>query len=87
MSPFRWTPQEGRLPREGVGGLGKPYLSPLIAKEPQWFLTPLSFPQTGRDKDRERVRLLREQARLDSKYLNGVLARHKLEEKWNQWTA
>ncbi len=43
--------------------------------------------QTGRDKDRERVRLLREQARLDSKYLNGVLARHKLEEKWNQWTA
>jgi hypothetical protein len=43
--------------------------------------------QTGRDKDRERVRLLREQARLDQKYLNGVLARHKLEDKWSQWTA
>ncbi len=41
--------------------------------------------QTGRDKDRERVRLLREQARLDHKYLNGVLARHKLEDRWSQW--
>ena len=41
--------------------------------------------QTGRDKDRERVRLLREQAHLDHTYLNDVLARHKLEEKWNQW--
>jgi len=43
--------------------------------------------QTGRDKDRERVRLLREQARLDLKYLNGVLARHKLEDRWKEWTA
>ncbi len=42
--------------------------------------------QTGRDKDRERVRLLREQARLDQPYLNGVLARHKLEDRWSQWT-
>ena len=41
--------------------------------------------QTGRDKDRERVRLLREQARLDHKYLNDVLIRHKLEDKWSQW--
>src|SRR5437867_2115901 len=31
--------------------------------------------QTGRDKDRERVRLLREQASLDQKYLAAVLAR------------
>lgn len=43
--------------------------------------------QTGRDKDRERVRLLREQARLDQKYLNGILARHKLEGRWSEWTA
>jgi hypothetical protein len=41
--------------------------------------------QTGRDKDRERVRLLREQARLDHNYLTDVLARHKLADKWNQW--
>ncbi len=41
--------------------------------------------QTGRDKDRERVRLLREQARLDQHYLNGVLARHKLDDRWAQW--
>src|SRR2546427_8287374 len=34
--------------------------------------------QTGRDKDRERVRLLREQASLDQKYLAAVLARHGL---------
>ena len=37
--------------------------------------------QTGRDKDRERVRLLREQARLDQKYLKGVLGRHRLDDK------
>ena len=34
--------------------------------------------QTGRDKDRERVRLLREQAVLDQEYLAAVLARHGL---------
>jgi hypothetical protein len=42
--------------------------------------------QTGRDKDRERVRLLREQALLDKDYLAGLLARHGLEAKWKQWT-
>ena len=42
--------------------------------------------QTGRDKDRDRVRLLREQAQLDQKYLKGVLARHSLDDKWTQWT-
>jgi hypothetical protein len=34
--------------------------------------------QTGRDKDRERVRLLREQGTLDENYLEAVLARHGL---------
>jgi hypothetical protein len=42
--------------------------------------------QTGREKDRERVRLLRAQATLDSAYLGGVLARHGLETAWNRWT-
>ena len=42
--------------------------------------------QTGRDKDRERVRLLREEAMLDKDYLAAVLARHGLEARWNQWT-
>ena len=42
--------------------------------------------QTGRDKDRERVRILREQAELDMSYLAGVLQRHGLEGKWKQWT-
>ena len=42
--------------------------------------------QTGRDKDRERVRLLREEAMLDKDYLAGVLARHGLEARWKQWT-
>jgi len=42
--------------------------------------------QTARDKDRERVRLLREEARLDKDYLTGVLARHGLEARWKQWT-
>lgn len=40
--------------------------------------------QTGRDKDRERVRLLRE-APFDPDYLAGVLARHGLGERWHQW--
>jgi len=34
--------------------------------------------QTGRAKDRERVRLLREQASLDQKYLAAILTRHGL---------
>ena len=43
--------------------------------------------QTGRDKDRERVRLLREQGELDPRYLADLLRRHNLEEKWKVWTA
>ncbi len=42
--------------------------------------------QTGRAKDRERVRILREQAVLDSAYLSGILRRHQLEGKWKEWT-
>ena len=42
--------------------------------------------QTGRDKDRERVRVFREQAELDMSFLAGVLQRHGLEGKWKQWT-
>ena len=42
--------------------------------------------QTGREKDRQRVRLLTEQAPMDSGYLSGVLARHGLEVKWKRWT-
>jgi len=41
--------------------------------------------QTGRDKDHERVRILGAQAKLDMEYLAGVLARHQLETKWNEW--
>lgn len=40
--------------------------------------------QTGRAKDRERVRILREQASLDCEYLLAVLCRHQLEEKWKE---
>ena len=43
--------------------------------------------QTGRAKDRERVRLLQEQALLDREYLAEVLRRHQLEGKWKEWTA
>ena len=43
--------------------------------------------QTGRAKDRERVRILREQADLDLPRLAEMLARHNLEERWKQWTA
>jgi hypothetical protein len=42
--------------------------------------------QTGRDKDRERVRIFREQAEVDMSYLTGLLHRHGLEGKWKQWT-
>jgi hypothetical protein len=42
--------------------------------------------QTGRDKDRERVRIFREQAELDLDYLSGVLKRHGLEADWKKWT-
>jgi hypothetical protein len=42
--------------------------------------------QTGRSKDRERVRILREQAKLDLDLLADILRRHELEKKWKQWT-
>ena len=42
--------------------------------------------QSGRGKDRERVRLLREQGQPDPEYLADLLRRHKLEEKWKAWT-
>lgn len=41
--------------------------------------------QTGREKDRQRVRLLLEQAAIDMRYLLDVLSRHGLEARWNQW--
>jgi hypothetical protein len=42
--------------------------------------------QTGRDKDRDRVRILREQAELDIPFLMDVLVRHGLDGKWKQLT-
>jgi hypothetical protein len=41
--------------------------------------------QTGRDKDRERIRILRDQAKLDVPKLSEILRRYKLDEKWKQW--
>lgn len=43
--------------------------------------------QTGRTKDRERVRVLRDEAHLDAKRLSDILRRHGLYDKWLQWTA
>lgn len=42
--------------------------------------------QTGRIKDRERVRMLQEQAQIDDAYLFDILHRHRLEETWKIWT-
>jgi hypothetical protein len=42
--------------------------------------------QTGRSKDRERVRILREQAKLDMSLVAEILKRYDLKEKWKQWT-
>lgn len=42
--------------------------------------------QTGRSKDRDRVRILRQQAELDQEVLADLLNRHQLEERWNEWT-
>lgn len=43
--------------------------------------------QTGRAKDRERVLLLRADAKLDDGLLLDVLHRYDLTEKWTAWTA
>lgn len=43
--------------------------------------------QTGRAKDRERVRVLREQATIDQEYLSDLLRRRDLGGKWKEWTA
>ena len=41
--------------------------------------------QTGREKDRERVRILRQQGQLDMRLLAEILKRHQLEERWQRW--
>lgn len=42
--------------------------------------------QTGRSKDRDRVRLFREEAELDLDFLSEILERHQLTERWRSWT-
>ncbi len=42
--------------------------------------------QTGRPKDRERVRLIREEATLDLSKLATILKKHGLHGKWAEWT-
>jgi len=42
--------------------------------------------QTGRQKDRERVRLLIEHADMDQDYLRNILILHGLEDRWKAWT-
>ncbi len=41
--------------------------------------------QTGREKDRNRVRLFSEQAELDTGFLAETLTRHHLQERWRIW--
>lgn len=43
--------------------------------------------QTGRAKDRQRVALLLDEAALDPEYLEGILHRHNLKQKWTEWTS
>jgi hypothetical protein len=43
--------------------------------------------QTGRDKDRQRVRTFLEQATLERALLKDILQRHGLEAKFNAWIA
>lgn len=42
--------------------------------------------QTGRDKDRQRFSTFLAEAELDRARLNGIMQRHGLEGRWNQWT-
>jgi len=42
--------------------------------------------QTGRQKDRDRLRMLIDQAGMNREYLTDILVRHGLEEKWREWT-
>jgi hypothetical protein len=42
--------------------------------------------QTGREKDRQRVRVFLEQCDLDRPALDAILGRHGLQERWLQWT-
>ncbi len=43
--------------------------------------------QTGRDKDRLRVQLMRDQAKMEEPYLQQILNRHGLLARWTQWTS
>ena len=43
--------------------------------------------QTGRQKDRDRVRLFQQEASLDRERLHAILQRHDLEQRWAEWTS
>lgn len=43
--------------------------------------------QTGRAKDRERVRLFQDQATVEQGYLADILRRHRLDGRWKEWTS
>ena len=42
---------------------------------------------TGRTKDRDRVRLIMEEAKVDREKLQVILHKHGLKEKWDLWTS
>ena len=84
--PAQFIPAYNKLIEEAVAeAVMQDYEGvPVRVMRPE-YLTAIML-QTGRDKDRERLSIFREQAKFDPSYLDDVLTRHDLRAKWNVWT-
>jgi hypothetical protein len=85
--PVHFLPAFDALAEEAVrDSVLLPYGEPSMARvvRPEYLIAICLH--SGRGKDRERVRLLRQLARVDTAALASILGRHQLIHRWNQWT-
>jgi len=85
--PVQFLPAYNALLEEALReAVDKPYLATSTRVLRAEHLVAICL-QTGRAKDRERVRIFREQASMDQQYLFTLLRRYDLEGRWKEWTA
>ncbi len=84
--PVQFLPVYNDLLREALGEAREvPYGSTTTRVLRAEHLAAIAV-QTGRQKDRDRLRMLVDQAGMNREYLTDILVRHGLEEKWREWT-
>lgn len=84
--PVQFLPAHNKLAKEALAeAMPQDYEGiPVRVMRPEHLIAIML--QTGRDKDRERLSIFREEAKFDTAYLKDVLTRHGLRDKWEAWT-